>query len=71
MRSAFWRNGSTTDGCWWLVEDDGVGWNGAGTVQGSGLGTKVLTAMARNLDAELAYGNKAAGTRVEITFAAT
>lgn len=53
------------------VEDDGIGWNGAGPVQGTGLGTKVLKAMARNLDADLAYGNKEAGTRVEITFLAT
>lgn len=52
------------------VEDDGVGWDGGGPVQGTGLGGKVLKAMARNLDAQLLYQPMQKGTRAEILFSA-
>jgi len=50
------------------VEDDGVGWAGEGATKGTGLGLKVLTAMARNLNAEVVYSASEKGTRVDILF---
>ena len=52
-----------------VVEDDGVGWDGAGPAKGTGLGAKILKAMARTLDAQLIYEPMAHGTRVAIVFA--
>ncbi|MCB1522714.1 MAG: sensor histidine kinase, partial [Rhodoblastus sp.] len=52
-----------------VVEDDGVGWDGAGPATGTGLGAKILKAMARTLDAQLIYEPMAHGTRVAIVFA--
>lgn len=37
------------------VEDDGTGWNGEGAPQGSGLGTRVINAMAGSLKSKLHY----------------
>ena len=52
-----------------VVEDDGVGWDGAGPAKGTGLGAKILKAMSRTLDAQLIYEPIARGTRVAIMFA--
>ncbi|MBS1180130.1 MAG: afsQ [Proteobacteria bacterium] len=52
------------------VEDDGIGWDGTGTAQGTGIGSKVLRAMSRNLDAELSYTQRNPGTFVCIEFPA-
>ena len=51
-----------------VVEDDGVGWTGVGAIQGTGLGSKILKAMTRTLDAQLIYEPMARGTRVAIVF---
>lgn len=51
-----------------VVEDDGVGWDGTGAPAGTGLGSKLLRAMARTLSAEVAYEPKPQGTRVVVTF---
>lgn len=52
-----------------VVEDDGVGWAGVGVPQGTGLGSRIVKAMAHSLDAQIAYG-EGPGTRVLFTFAA-
>lgn len=50
------------------VDDDGIGFDGTGPAQGTGIGSKVLRAMARNLDAEISYSDLAPGTSVCIGF---
>jgi len=50
-----------------IVEDDGVGWSGAGTPKGTGLGSRIVKAMAMGLNASVAYG-EGPGTRVTVTF---
>lgn len=50
------------------VEDDGIGWDGTGPAQGTGIGSKVLRAMARNLEAEISYTHLNPGTLVCIEF---
>jgi len=50
------------------VEDDGVGWKGAGVVRGTGLGTRVITAMAGNLQTTVDYQPVARGTYAVFKF---
>jgi two-component sensor histidine kinase/CheY-like chemotaxis protein len=50
------------------VEDDGVGWKGTGVAQGTGLGTKVITAMAANLQSKVEYDSGVEGTRASFRF---
>jgi two-component sensor histidine kinase len=45
------------------VEDDGIGWRGIGPAQGTGLGTRVVTAMAGTLQTTVDYEPVAKGTR--------
>lgn len=51
------------------VEDDGIGWTGTGKPQGTGLGSRIVRAMAHGLDASVAYG-EGPGTKVLVTFEA-
>ncbi len=37
------------------VADDGIGWTGTGAIKGTGLGSKIVSAMARSLATELRY----------------
>ncbi len=53
-----------------VVEDDGVGWAGEGAAQGSGLGTRVINAMATSLGSTLRYDPAHRGTRAVIEFKA-
>ncbi len=50
-----------------VVEDDGIGWNGSGKPQGTGLGSRIVRAMAHALDATVSYSD-GPGTRVLVTF---
>ncbi|CAN7228869.1 response regulator [Rhizobium sp. LjRoot98] len=52
-----------------LVEDDGTGFDPNAPVKGTGLGTKILNAMASTMGGDLTYDrNSAAGTRACLTF---
>ena len=50
------------------VEDDGVGWGGAGPAQGTGLGTRIVRAMTTNLGATLEYDAGRGGTGAMLRF---
>ncbi len=52
------------------VEDDGIGWAGTGKPQGTGLGSRIVKAMAHSLAAEVRYETESGGTRVRVTFPA-
>lgn len=52
------------------VEDDGVGWTGAGPIQGTGVGSRVIKAMAASLRGTLHYEPLPRGTRAVLQFAA-
>jgi two-component sensor histidine kinase len=48
------------------VEDDGVGCSGEGEVVGTGLGMRIIRAMAQSLQASIRYEPKAQGTHVAL-----
>lgn len=52
-----------------VVADDGVGWSGQGRATGTGLGGKIVGAMARSLGTEIAYAPQSRGTRVTMRIA--
>ena len=52
-----------------VVGDDGVGCKETGTPRGTGLGTRIVTAMASNLRSAVANDTDHAGTRVSLRFA--
>ena len=49
------------------VEDDGVGWSGTGPITGTGLGTKIIGAMAKGISARMEYAANPKGTRATLT----
>lgn len=51
-----------------LVEDDGVGRSDGGVVKGTGLGTRLVKAMAGSLGGEIAYLARRPGTLARLTF---
>jgi two-component sensor histidine kinase len=50
------------------VEDDGVGWSDDAKPKGTGVGTRIIKAMATNLKASLSYDESHKGTRVVMEF---
>lgn len=50
-----------------VVEDDGVGMKGA-AIQGTGLGSKLVSAMATNLKGEIRYADRTRGTSAHMAF---
>jgi two-component sensor histidine kinase/CheY-like chemotaxis protein len=50
-----------------VVEDDGVGWSGGGKPKGTGLGSRIVKAMAMGLNATVDYV-AGPGTRVVVSF---
>jgi two-component sensor histidine kinase len=51
-----------------VVEDDGVGRGPEGTAKGSGLGTRIVNAMARTIGAEVEYIARHPGTGARLAF---
>ena len=51
-----------------VVEDDGVGRGMEGAPRGSGLGTRIVNAMARTIDAEVEYIARHPGTGARLAF---
>jgi two-component sensor histidine kinase len=50
------------------VKDQGVGWTGDGPIKGTGLGTRIVHAMATSLGTDIAYARGGSGTEVSLTF---
>jgi two-component sensor histidine kinase len=51
-----------------LVEDDGVGRSDSGSAKGTGLGTRLVTAMAGSVGGEIQYVGRQPGTSARLTF---
>jgi two-component sensor histidine kinase len=50
------------------VEDDGVGRGDGAVAKGTGLGTRIVTAMARAIDAQVDYLPRNPGTAAKLAF---
>lgn len=50
------------------VTDDGRGISADQTARGTGLGTRILAAMARNLEADVTHRGDGSGTRIDVDF---
>ena len=50
------------------VADDGIGWSGKGEAKGTGLGARIVKAMAISLAADVKYIDRRPGTTVQLVF---
>lgn len=50
------------------VEDDGVGWRGEGPIKGTGVGSRIITALARGLGATITYADAPRGCQANLEF---
>lgn len=50
------------------VEDDGIGWQGDGPIKGTGVGSRIVNALARGLGSAVVFAPGAAGCRVSLEF---
>lgn len=66
IRVSMRRNGE--DHVKLVVEDDGIGWQGDGTPRGTGLGTRIVHAMATNLRSSVEFDAAHRGTKVVLDF---
>ena len=67
IRVAFRRDGASFT---LAVEDDGVGMASGTRPKGTGLGSRIIAAMAANLATKIAYDERERGTRAVLSFAA-
>jgi two-component sensor histidine kinase len=51
-----------------MVQADGVGWRGDGGARGTGLGIKIVEAMAKNLGSRVEIDPNCSGTCVRLSF---
>lgn len=51
-----------------IVEDDGIGWTGIGDAKGTGLGSRIIKAMAATLQTNVSHDPTHPGTRVAVEF---
>ena len=54
------------DGVQIVVEDDGIGLNEQRTVQGTGLGTRIVRAIAGSMSAQVSYRDRSPGTEARL-----
>jgi two-component sensor histidine kinase len=52
------------------VEDDGIGWLGDGPPKGTGVGSRIVNAMAKGLGSTLVYSDRGAGCAASLEFEA-
>jgi two-component sensor histidine kinase len=50
------------------VEDDGIGWKGEGPAKGTGMGSRIIEALARGLGSVVTHADTAPGCRVSLEF---
>jgi two-component sensor histidine kinase len=50
------------------VEDDGVGWRGQGPPKGTGVGSRIVAALAKGLGSSLVYADAKKGCQVSLEF---